>query len=75
MTPDAYIVLIVFGSIAFIVGVIAFAIVTVVNGGKRGSLSNEESQLMQELYHGFTEMERRVESLETLLLEKDRKRD
>ena len=75
MTPDAWIVLIIFGSIAFMTSVIAFAIVAVSRGGQRDKLSGEESQLMQELYHGFTEMERRVESLETLLLEKDRKRN
>jgi len=75
MTPDAFIVLIISVSLAFIVGVIAFAVVAIANGSKRDRLNSEESQLMQELYHGFTEMERRIESLETLLLDKERKRN
>jgi len=40
--------------------------------GTSRSISQEESQLMQELYQGLTRMEERVESLETLLLERER---
>lgn len=64
---------VIFGGLAAIVSIIAFAVVTVANGGRRDRLSAEESQLMQDLFHGFSEMEKRIETLETLLLERERK--
>lgn len=41
-------------------------------GNRGGRLSDEESQIMQELFYGLKKMEDRVEALETLLLEKGR---
>lgn len=38
-------------------------------GGSR--LSDEESQVMQEIFCGLKKMEERIESLETILLERD----
>ena len=35
--------------------------------------AEEETKLMQELYQGLTRMEERVEALETLLLDRERK--
>ena len=71
--PEAVVILmVIFGGFACVIGIIAFAIVSVVNGGRRDRLSAEESQLMQELFQGFTRMENRIETLETLLLEKER---
>jgi len=37
-------------------------------GGSR--LSDEESQIMQELFYGLKKMEERIESLETILIER-----
>jgi phage shock protein B len=36
-------------------------------------LADEEAKMIQEIYHGLTQMEARVEALETLLLEKEKK--
>jgi phage shock protein B len=33
----------------------------------------EEARMIQEVYHGLTRMEKRVEALETIILEGDRK--
>lgn len=41
-------------------------------GGSR--LSDEESQIMQELFYGLKKMEERIESLETILLERGERR-
>ena len=38
-------------------------------------LSNEEAQMMQEIFQGLDSMEKRVETLETLLLDRERKDD
>ena len=43
-------------------------------GAKGGSrLSDEESQIMQEIFYGLKKMEERIESLETILLDRDRR--
>jgi phage shock protein B len=36
-------------------------------------LDDQEAKMIQEIYHGLTKMEERVEALETLLLEKEKK--
>lgn len=46
---------------------------SVQRGGRSGNAASaEDSQLMQELFQGMKRMEARVESLETILLEKGR---
>ena len=43
-------------------------------GRKRdGASSEEETRMMQEIYHGLAELGERVEALETLLVERQRK--
>ncbi len=43
-------------------------------GGPQGmAATSEEARLAQELYQGLERLEERVESLETLLLERERK--
>lgn len=61
---------------------LAFSISTIVRafrgGGRKRSKAQEaeETQLIQEIYHGLNKMGDRVEALETLLLRDDRqKRD
>ncbi len=75
------IVAITFGSIiialAIIPATILFAIKMLkgsVSGSNRG-LADEEAKMIQEIYHGLTKMEARVEALETILLEKERKEE
>jgi phage shock protein B len=43
------------------------------SGGRSKEQQTEHTRLIQELYHGLRKMERRVESLETILLDKHRK--
>ncbi len=71
------IVAITFGSIIIALAIspvtILFAIKMLkgsVSGKNRG-LADEEAKMIQEIYHGLTKMEARVEALETLLLEKE----
>ena len=66
------IVAIVFGSILAALGIIASIVSKALGSRGSGRLSEEESQLMQELFYGMKKMEERVESLETILLEKGR---
>lgn len=55
------------------VGIIAASLVVLVKGRRSNLLSDDESRLMQELHQGMLKMERRVETLETLLLERETK--
>ncbi len=75
MTPDIMVPVIgiIFGGLVIVVGIVAFTIILLVNGRRSNLLSDDEARLMQELHTGFARMERRVETLETLLLENDRK--
>ncbi len=68
------IVLVVFGSLLAAFAIICWTIVRLVSkGNSSGSGSVDESKLIQEIYHGLTKMEQRVEALETLLLDRERK--
>jgi len=67
------VVLIVF---AFISGTILMAIKLIKGGASsKGQKANaDESRMIQEIYQGMARMEERVESLETILLERERAR-
>lgn len=57
-------------------GIVAWVIVRGFGGGGRKrnrEEEREETQMIQEIHHGLGKMEQRVEALETLLLESDRK--
>ncbi len=73
------IVAIAFGSIVAGVAIISATVVLSKllgrNGARGKSRQAEEARLMQELYHGLTTMEQRIEALETILLEEKRKED
>ena len=76
---NVLIVAIVFGSLIIALAIIPvtvlFAIRTIkgrVSGRSQG-LADEETKMIQEIYHCLENMEARVEALETLLLEKERK--
>ncbi len=64
----------IFAIFIFPLALIGWLILRLSSGGrKEQATSEEESRLIQELYNGLGRMERRVESLETLLLERERK--
>lgn len=44
------------------------------SGKKATKDLNEEARMIQEIYHGLNRMEDRVEALETLLLDSDRRK-
>ncbi len=81
MTP-VYIVGIVFGSLilalAIVGGTILAAIRTRHGGISRRSRKNqaEEAEMMQEIFRGLSRMEKRVETLETILMDyKEKEKD
>jgi phage shock protein B len=62
-------------ALAVIGGIILMAI-KIIRGGispKGKKLQTEESKIIQEIYQGLSRMEERVETLETILLDKERK--
>ena len=69
------IVSIVFTSIVLIFGILAgtvLAIIKMRHGGvsrKGRKRYDEETKMIQEIYHNLSHMEKRVESLETILME------
>jgi len=68
------IVLIVFGSVLAGLGIVAWTVVRLTTGGRTNRAANaDDSRAIQEMYQGLSRMERRIEALETLLLERERK--
>ena len=62
--------------LAAIIGGILLAIIKVLKGGSSRAnreLQAEETKLMQDIHQGLTKMDERVEALETLLIERDKK--
>jgi hypothetical protein len=68
------IIAIIFGSILTGLFIISNLLCKVLGtrGGSR--LSDEESQIMQEIFYGLKKLEERIESLETILIERDSRR-
>ncbi len=66
------IVAIVFGSVLAALFLLTNMISKMLGARGGSRLSDEESQLMQEIFYGMKKMEERVESLETILLDKGR---
>ncbi len=61
--------------LALIGGIILGAIKIIKGDTKRSRKNNEEeARMIQEIYMGLSGMERRVESLETLLFDRERER-
>lgn len=74
-------VLLIFGTpFIAVVGGILIKVLRIVTGNPsrgesqrtRQNKENEEAKLMQEIYQGLSRMERRIEALETILIERDR---
>ncbi len=58
-----------------VIAVLVFFLRLARGGGREGDkhTSKEEAGLIQEIYHGLSKMETRIEALETILLDRDRK--
>ena len=72
---EALIVAIVFGSFVLIPLVIGGTIVRsikLLKGGASRKDQAEDSKIIQEIYQGLSRMEKRVEALETILLDREK---
>jgi phage shock protein B len=75
----ALIVSVVFGSAILILAIIAGTILLAIRMIKGGASSKDrqqqadETRMIQEIYQGMSELENRVESLETILLDSEKK--
>jgi hypothetical protein len=74
------IVAICFGGSILLVLSIGLLIIGIIKAGKTGGLSkkeksarDDEARMIQEIYRGLSKMEERVEALETILIERQRK--
>jgi phage shock protein B len=73
------IVAIVFGGSVLVVAIIGSTIlmaIKILRGGlsrKGQRVQSEEARMIQEIYQGLSRMEARVEALETIILERERK--
>ncbi|MFP4380348.1 MAG: envelope stress response membrane protein PspB [Candidatus Sumerlaeia bacterium] len=57
-----------------IIALILWFILSLVNGGRKDSaVTNHEHQIVQEIHAGLEKMEKRVETLETILLDRAKK--
>ena len=73
---EALIVAIVFGSFVLIPAVIGGTIlmsIKLLKGGTSRKDQAEDSKIFQEIYQGLSRMEKRVEALETILLDPNKK--
>jgi len=75
----AFIVSVVFGSAVLILAIIAGTILLAIRmirgrtSPKDRQHMEDEARMVQEIYQGMSEIENRVESLETILLDKEKK--
>jgi len=76
---SVFIVAIVFGGLVLALAIIGSTIligIRIVKGGfsrKGQAYQADETRMIQELYHGLSKMEERVDALETILLDQERK--
>ncbi len=73
---EALIVAIIFGSLVLIPAVIGGTIVIsikLLKGGASRKNQVEDSKIIQEIYQGLSRMEERVEALETILLDREKR--
>lgn len=74
------IVAICIGGAILLVTTIGLLIIGIIKAAKTGGLSKkekqahtDETQMIQDIYHGLSKMEDRIEALETILIERQRK--
>jgi phage shock protein B len=76
---NVFIVAIIFGSLIIALAIIPVTVlfaIKIIKGrvpGRNQGMADEEAKMIQEIYHCMEKMEARVEALETLLIEKERK--
>lgn len=75
---SALIVSIVFGSILAFTALVCFTLIFLVrmrhSATKKGRAArDEEATMIQEIYEGLTKIEQRIETLETILMERQEK--
>lgn len=77
MNQDTLAILMVFGvALVAVIGRIIIAALKVFKGdgsGRSRDQDMEETRMIQDMYQGFRKMEQRIEALETILLERERK--
>lgn len=56
-----------------LVGAVFIGLIKMFKSAGKGGETDEETRMIQEIYNSMSRMEERVESLETILLEKERK--
>ena len=74
---EVIIVAIVFGSIVLALAIIPGAILLAIKflrGGQSAGDQAEEAKMIQEIYSGLSRMEERVEALETILLDQEKRK-
>jgi flagellar basal body-associated protein FliL len=75
-----FVIMIIFGSILLALAIIGSTIlmgIKLLKGGisqKGQKVQSAEAKIIQEIYQGLARMEERVESLETILMERERSR-
>ncbi|MBW2610164.1 MAG: phage-shock protein [Deltaproteobacteria bacterium] len=78
---NVFIVAIVFGGAILILAIIGSTILMglkILKGGisrKGQKLQTDEARIIQEIYQGLSRMEERVDALETIIMERERKDD
>ncbi len=73
---EVLIVAIVFGSIVFALAIIPGTILLAIKffrGGQSAGDHAQETKMIQEIYKGLSRMEERVEALETILLDQEKR--
>ncbi|MCP3873733.1 MAG: phage-shock protein [Desulfobacteraceae bacterium] len=68
------------GGAILLIATLGLIIIGIIRASKTGGLSkkekqaqSEETKMIQDIYYGLSKMEERVESLETILIERQRK--
>jgi len=68
------------GGAILLIATLGLIIIGIIRAAKTGGLSKkekqthaEETKMIQDIYHGLSKMEERVEALETILIERQRK--
>ncbi len=76
----ALIVGICIGGAILLIATLGLIIIGIIRASKTGGLSKkekqshaEETKMIQDIYHGLSKMEERVDALETILIERQRK--
>ncbi|MEW5726016.1 MAG: phage-shock protein [Thermodesulfobacteriota bacterium] len=75
MHMGSIIALLVFGFPIVVVGGLFLVWALKIAKGHKEDLGAEETRLIQEIHMGLTRMEERIEALETILLDRERKED